>query len=125
MDDTVRRRRLRIIFGTLVGLPIIGVLIFFFAPATRFSPEALHNSVAREVGRAMYGETGCNRHVKGGWSCSLYDLSGSGFEDYRVEMDGSRCWHGVHRASGGKGDIPANLHGCLKVRDQIRLWDRL
>ena len=125
MDPRVRRRRLLIIFGTLLAVPLIAAGVDFFVPSTGFSSEALHASVAREADRAMYGETGCDRHVKGGWSCSLADLSGSGFVDYRVVMEGGRCWHGVRGPDdAGKGVLPRNLHGCLKLRDQVRFWDR-
>jgi hypothetical protein len=125
MDPRVRRRRLVIIFGSFAAAPVLAALVYFLVPATSFSPEALHHSVAWEADSSIFGSAGCDRHVKGGWSCAVTDRSGSGSVDYRVEMDGSRCWHGERRGRpGGEHSLPKSIDGCLKVGDQIRPWDR-
>lgn len=124
MDSTrVRRRRLLIIVVTLVAVALVATGVYFFVPATGFSSGTLHSSVAREADRGTW-PTGCERHAKGGWSCWV-TTNGSDEIIYRVEMDGSRCWHGRRVWGGGADPPPKELDGCIKLRDQIRLFDRL
>lgn len=129
MDPAVRRRRVIIVLGSFVALPVLAVLVVLFVPATSFSPEALGYSVGGETsGNGILESMPCERHVKSGWSCNVWNQGGSGTVNYRVEMEGSRCWHGRRTTPGHDGDgnlLPREVSGCLKIRDQLRLADRI
>ena len=124
MDPAVRRRRVIVVLVSVASLPVVAALIYFFVPATSFSPEALGYSVVGETGgHNIFESQPCERAAKDGWTCQVWSNVRSGEVNYRVEMDGSRCWHG--RRTDAAPDLPREVSGCLKVRDQLRLWDRV
>jgi hypothetical protein len=125
MEPAVRRRRVIVVLGTAAVLLVVAALVYFFVPATSFSPEALGYSVTRETGGhgPFEGSRPCEPDGKDRWRCEVWSMVRSGYVNYRVEMEASRCWHG-RRAAPGRG-LPREVSGCLKVRDQLRLWDRV
>jgi hypothetical protein len=129
VDPAVRRRRVVVVIASIAALPVLAVLVFFFVPATSFSPAALGYAVAEETsGNGILESIPCERRGRGGWSCWVWNQGGSGTVRYQVDMEGSRCWHGVRISTGYDGDgnpLPRGVSGCLKVEHQLRLWDRV
>jgi hypothetical protein len=127
MDPAVRRRRVIVILATFTAVCVVSVLVYLFAPATSFSPEALGYSVEGEATGNGGESMPCKRRDRGGWDCGVYNLGTSGPANYRIEMDGSRCWHGRRTSPGwdNDGELPREISGCLKVHDQLRVWDRV
>jgi hypothetical protein len=129
MDPAVRRRRVIIILASFAALPLVAILVYFFAPATSFSPRTLGYSVAGETsGTGLLGSMPCRRRATHTWACDVWNQGGSGTVTYEVEMDGSRCWHGHRTTRGWDEDghpLPREVSDCLKIRDQMRLWDRV
>ncbi len=102
------------------------VLAFSFLPAVGSpSAQALNYSVTREVdGSVTLGVSACDRG-QDVWVCEVYDESNSGSATYRVRLDGS-CWTAVK--TGGFGEevpLPQRASGCVRFRDQLRLFDRI
>ena len=121
------RRRLVALAGALS----VAALVYFLAPATSFSPEALAHAVAVAAGEESVTVDPCKRRGEAAWTCTLYTNRGSGLAIYDVEMEGRRCWHGrktpespeIPRGAGQPS--PTEIDGCLKIRNQLRPWDRL
>jgi len=92
------------------------------------SPKALDYSVARESGGSLlFGTVPCRKRSSREWHCLVSDSSGSGEAAYRVEMTGSRCWKArTDKAFSGEGKpLPRSVSGCVGVRDQLRIVERL
>lgn len=129
MDPAVRRRRVVTILVSAAAMPVVAALAYLFAPATSFSAAALGHSVAGEASdNRDFESSPCSRRRAGGWACEARDPAASASVTYRVEMDDSRCWHGRRTSPGHDEDgkpLPRRISGCLKLRDQLRLWERL
>jgi hypothetical protein len=89
------------------------------------SQEALLSSVANRSGSDAVSSLFCERR-RGGYSeCHVaIPISDSETATYRVRMVGQRCWRAVLGDEAGLG-LELRPHGCVKLRDQIRLWSRV
>jgi hypothetical protein len=113
----------------VLGAALLAIAAYLWLPAVgAVSPKALDYSVAREAGGTpLLGTEPCRRRPGRAWRCSVYDTSGSGRAAYRVEMTGSRCWQ-ARKDEGSSGEeqpLPRSVSGCVGIRDQLRIVERL
>jgi hypothetical protein len=107
-----------LVVGALVLLA--AALAGYLAVRGRVTEKSLAYSVARKGGEVTLLEP-CRRRRDDAWRCSVSDDGGSSSTAYSVRVDG-RCWHARAQAS---AESPRRLSGCVGLRDQIRLFDRL
>jgi len=117
----------RVALGVAAGVAV-AVVAFLFVPAIGgVSGKALDYSVIREAdGSYVLGVDACQRKDDEVWKCGVVDQQGSTTVSYRVTMSGSRCWR-AEKISRFREDGPPlepRPSGCVKLRDQLRLFDR-
>ena len=118
-------RGLWIVVGCLTAtVGLVGA--YPYAPAFGLpSSKALNHSLTRDVG-GWEAEIADCRITRGQiWACEVWDDEMSGLIDYRVTLEGD-CWK-ARRISPGPGDpdLEAFAEGCVRLRDQLRLYERL
>ena len=103
-----------------------GVAAYLWLPLVgSASPKALSWSVTRTVGGSFFANTPCTERRRGIWSCDVTDTAESGSWLYRVRTRGP-CWEARVTAGGGEGrPLPRQARGCVRLRDQARLTNRL
>lgn len=119
---------------TLLVLCVGAALAFLYLPAVgSVSPRALNYSVTKKAGGSVIASVGpCRRSgerdKRGGervYRCSVSDSGGSGGATYVVKVDG-RCWKARRLGKGGfDGELRRRADGCVRWRDQLRLFDRI
>jgi len=104
---------------------VILALAFLFLPAIGpVSGDALSYSVTRKLGGSVtLGVSPC-RDRGDVLICEVPDASNSGSATYRVRRDG-RCWKALKVRPGEEVPLPKRSSGCVRFRDQLRLFDRL
>jgi hypothetical protein len=111
------------------------VLAFLYLPAIgSFSTRALSYSVTKEAGGSVIAgpaspcrrtEGRGNRNGERRYRCSIGDSGGSGGAMYTVRVEG-RCWKARRvRDFGFEGELKRRVEGCVRWRDQLRLFDRI
>jgi hypothetical protein len=100
--------------GAFVYLPAVG----------SYSRQALNYSVSKRVGGSVIGVGPCRKQARHRFRCQVADSEGSGGATYQVTVDG-RCWKArMAHDYGHEGKLERRANGCLKWRDQLRLFDR-
>jgi hypothetical protein len=114
---------IRIALRVAVLLAIL-IAAYIFVPAIgTVSAQALHHSVSGVVGGSYAaGPRSCHAPHGTTHRCDVLAASGSYPTRYTVRLDG-RCW--TARRSATDHSLPARAHGCVKLRDQLRLLDRV
>jgi hypothetical protein len=121
-------RWLRFLVAAGCALPIALIAAFLWFPAIGSpSSEALQASLTREVDGAGIG-IGIFDCVPRGRSvrvCTVSDAHGSGAAEYRMHVDGRRCWRArkisPDRAEEGPPPyLDRDASGCVRLRDQLR-----
>ena len=110
----------------LALLLVLAAGAFVFLPAVgSFSREALNYSVSKRVGGSVVvGVDPCRRQARDRFRCEVADKSGSGGASYLVTVNG-RCWKARRLGRARfEGELARRKSGCVKWRDQLRLFDR-
>jgi hypothetical protein len=105
-----------------LGLALIAFVLAyrFMPPIGSVSAKALSYSMALHFDGADIGSSNCHRQAERSFTCSV--SNGSGGDQYRVTLHG-RCWTATR--AGGSARYGARAHGCVRWRDQLRIWQRL
>ena len=119
------RKILRLIAAGWVAILLGGVAYLTLPAFGSVSQEALLWSVAEDSGSDGWSSLFCERR-RGGYSeCHIaIPTSDSETAVYRVRRVGRRCWRAVLRDGPGLG-LELRPHGCVKLRDQVRLLSRV
>jgi hypothetical protein len=117
---------LRAVLG-VAALTVLAALAYFFAPAIgSWSTKDLGYSVSRGVGGDILEPGTCERtkRHRHEYHCRV-TVGGSGGATYDVTIKG-RCWDArVIPRFGVEGDLDRRHHACIKLRDQLRLVQRV
>ena len=94
------------------------------------SSRALSYSLTREAGGDLWSTDlyGCERRPGAVFRCEVGAQGGSGSATYRLHTRGRRCWDAVNTSPGSYEEgtpLASRLMGCAKLRDQVRLLERL
>jgi hypothetical protein len=114
--------------GGTVCLLTVALIAFLLLPAIGdVSGKSLGYSVTREAeGSVAAGLDACDRNTGDVWRCEVTGDYGSSTVRYRVTMRGSRCWEGVKLSQFREAQpLESRPSGCVKLRDQVRVVDRL
>ena len=112
------------VIAVLVALAVAVPVYLLAPPVGQISGHALQWSVARELYVATsFGFEPCEKRGAA-WDCAVWYDVGSGMVDYRVTREG-RCWDARIRGDAREFAMPATAHGCVGLRDQIRLVQRI
>ena len=116
----------------LVVLALLaGVAIWFLPAFGEPSPKAMSYSVSRVTdGELPPSVKRCTREDdQRPWRCWVDDPRESTPALYWVWMDGRRCWKArspmIVRQGARAGSLPASAEGCVGLRDQVRVVERL
>jgi hypothetical protein len=109
----------RVLVALLLGI-VLPCAVGYLVVRHDVTRASLSHSVASYLG----GFAGCVRQPSGVWRCGVSSQEQSnGWGPYNVALSGS-CWHGtLVRAPGAAG--PRMIHGCIGIRDQLRIADRV
>jgi hypothetical protein len=112
----------------LVLVAVLGAVVWFTPALGDVSGEALHRSVAAELGgtRAV-GARSCTRLRATRWRCRVTAEGGSDARRYSVRMRGRRCWTATRLAADdgeSGGSLARRARGCVNLRHQLP-WPRL
>jgi hypothetical protein len=114
-----------VILAVVLVLIVISPFAYFLAPGF-VNRKSLAHSVVGKIDGAY--ETSCKRAPNQGnaWDCSVLDSSAGG-TGYRVISKGGGCWDGqrTDRRRGGEVEWPAQISGCVKIGDNVRIFDRI
>jgi hypothetical protein len=112
------------VLGLLFKLPAIitavvvtALVVGYFTLGRQVSPKSLSHSVTRTA-KGLEAPP-CRQVQQRAWRCTVGDVSGGGTR-YAVRTDG-HCWD-AHRTRLGGEASPARIHGCVGLRDQLRIW---
>jgi hypothetical protein len=116
-----------------IGIAVVAVLaalaiavpVYLFAPAVGdVSGEALQSSLIDEIEVYANGTDPRPCFRRGElWECETED-GDSGVAGWYVARDG-RCWRAMPIGDPRRSGVPAWAEGCVRLRDQLRLGDRL
>jgi hypothetical protein len=119
--------RLLIRMGLVLALLLVlAAGAFLYLPAIgSFSRKALNYSVTKKVGGSVIARVEpCAKQAKHRFRCPVSDKSGSGGADYVVTLNG-RCWKARRLGRANfEGELARRKSGCVKWRDQLRVFDR-
>ena len=105
---------------TLRVVPVVAGAVTVLAIRHRVDARSLGYSVSSAAGSVLAERC---RAGDGRWRCGVTD--GSGGTTYAVVVDG-HCWRARRVArNGGERRFPRRLSGCVGIRDQVRLLNRL
>jgi len=114
--------------AALAVVATAAMLGYFTMPAVGTpSPRALSYSLSDRTGGALLLDSlPCARRPDGTSICEIYDSQGSGLIAYSVRLAG-RCWRArkVAGAYETGRPMPRRPAGCVSLRDQLRLAERL
>jgi hypothetical protein len=115
-----------IVLLVLLVLIVLSPFAYFLAPGF-VNGKSLANSVVHKSGGDTFGSS-CKRVHKQSdvWDCGVQDASYSA-TSYRVTSKGWGCWDGVRTGArkSDEGEWPSQISGCVKIGDNVRLFDRI
>ncbi len=121
-------------WGNAAGAVLLVVLVlivlspfaYFLAPGF-VNGKSLANSVVAKSGGDNFGSS-CKRiqAQSDEWDCGIQDSSAGG-TSYRVTTEGWGCWDGERTGAKRSAEVdwPSQISGCVKIGDNVRLFDRL
>ena len=121
-------RTLLIVVVLLVLVVLVAALAVVgarFLPA-EVTADSLGYSLHREADSPRGSSAECRARGAHEWRCRAVPSSGGERPIYRVSIGEGTCWTArIVDGGGGATPMPRRLEGCVRVRDQVRLFERL